>query len=189
MALYTEIDDRLRTFLESQRIFFVATAPSGPGGHVNVSPKGVDLLRVLGPATVPYADYTGSGVETIAHLRGNGRIVIMLCAFTGPPRIVRLHGQGEAIEPQDPEFAGMLGELGATGPVRSIIRVRIARISDSCGFGVPLFQFEEQRTQLPRWAANKGESGLLQYQRAKNAESIDGLPGLRWVEETEDMAS
>jgi Pyridoxamine 5'-phosphate oxidase len=101
MSVYTEIDARIREFIESQHMFFVGTAPSGPGGHVNISPKGIDSLRVLGPKTVAYADYTGSGIETVAHLRENGRIAIMLCAFTGPPRIVRLHGRGEAIEPQD----------------------------------------------------------------------------------------
>ncbi len=186
MALYTEIDQRLRGFIESQPMFFVATAPSGQGGHVNVSPKGIDSLHVLGPATVAYADFTGSGVETIAHLRENGRIVIMLCAFTGPPRIVRLHGRGTAIEPQDAGFGEVCGQLtrqSQEAGLRSIIRVEIERISDSCGYGVPLFHFEAQRDQLPRWAAKQGSSGLRDYQRAKNARSIDGLDGLRWMEE------
>jgi hypothetical protein len=113
----------------------------------------------------------------------------MLCAFAGPPRIVRLHGHGEAIEPQDAEFAALLEKLGGSHPARSIIRVHVERISDSCGFAVPLFQFQEQRIQLTKWAAGKGESGLLEYQRAKNAKSIDGLPGLRRVEDSKDMPS
>ncbi len=188
MANLTEIDSRLRAFLETQRMFFVATAPSGPGGHVNVSPKGIDSLRVLGAKSVAYADFPGSGVETIAHLRDNGRIVIMLCAFAGPPRIVRLHGRGEAIEPQDAGFEELLFRMGppsaaATPPVRSIIRVDIDRISDSCGYGVPLFQFEAQRDQLTQWANKRGPAGIRDYQRAKNAKSIDGLGGLRWAEE------
>ncbi len=184
MALYTEIDSRLREFLEAQRMFFVATAPAGPSGHVNVSPKGIECLRVLGPTTVAYADYPGSGVETIAHLRENGRITIMLCAFNGPPRIVRLHGRGEAIEPQDPGFEELRFQLGPEAmPTRSIIRVEIERISDSCGYAVPLYEFQEQRTQLTRWAEKKGSAGLHDYERAKNARSIDGLKGLRWVED------
>ena len=181
MRKISEIDERLQGFIESQHMFFVATAPSGPEGHINVSPKGLEALRVLGPSTIAYVDHNGSGVETIAHLRENGRIVIMMCAFAGSPRIVRLHGHGEAIEPQDAEFAGLLEKLGGSHPARSIIRVHVERISDSCGFAVPLFQFQEQRTQLTKWAAGKGDSGLLGYQRAKNAKSIDGLPGLRRV--------
>ena len=186
MALYHQIDQRLHDFIAAQHVFFVATAPSGPGGHVNVSPKGIDSLRVLGPTTVAYADFPGSGVETIAHLRGNGRIVIMLCAFTGPPRIVRLYGSGTAIEPQDEGFTDLRIQLGqanneAVPPARSIIRVEIERIADSCGYGVPLFEIQAQRDQLTRWAAAKGPSAILDYQRAKNARSIDGLTGLRWV--------
>jgi hypothetical protein len=184
MSVYTKIDARIREFIEAQHMFFVGTAPSGPGGHVNISPKGIDSLRVLGPKTVAYADYTGSGIETVAHLRENGRIVIMLCAFTGPPRIVRLHGRGEAIEPEDDGFASLLVELrGADStevpPLRSIIRIEVERISDSCGYGVPLYQFEMQRTQLTRWASSKGPAGLREYQRIKNSQSIDGLQGLR----------
>jgi len=184
MGLFTEIDSRLREFIESQPMFFVASAPSGPDGRVNVSPKGIDCLRVLGSKTVAYADYPGSGVETIAHLRENGRIVIMLCAFTGPPRIVRLHGRGEVTEPQDAGFEELRFQLGEeTLPTRSIIRVEIERVSDSCGYGVPLMEFQEQRTQLSRWAEKKGVAGIRDYQRAKNARSIDGLSGLRWVED------
>ncbi len=183
MGLLVEIDQRLREFIQAQHVFFVATAPSGPGGHVNVSPKGIEALRVLGPREVAYADYPGSGVETIAHLRENGRIVIMLCAFVGSPRVVRLHGRGVALEPQDAGFEELRFQLGPEAiPTRSIIRVEVERVSDSCGFGVPLYEFQEQRTQLPRWAEKKGAEGILEYERRKNARSIDGLTGLRWVE-------
>ena len=196
---YPELDDVLTRFIQAQSVFFVATAPLAAEGHVNLSPKGLDTFRILGPKTVAYLDIFGSGVETIAHLRENGRIVIMLCAFTGPPRILRLHGRGEAIEPQDAGFSQLYDQLRqpelrepgieplaeAAPPLRSVIRVEIQRISDSCGYGVPLYEFEADRTQLTRWAAGKGTSGLRDYQRAKNARSLDGLPGLRWVEEEE----
>lgn len=183
MGLLTEVDSRLREFIESQRLFFVATAPSGSAGHVNVSPKGIECLRVLGPRMVAYADYPGSGIETVAHLRENGRITIMLCAFSGAPRIVRLHGRGEVIEPQDPGFEELRFQLGPEAmPTRSIIRVEVERVSDSCGFAVPLFEFQEQRTQLARWAEKKGIEGIRKYERDKNARSIDGLKGLKWVE-------
>lgn len=189
MAKYTEIDSRLRAFLEAQHMFFVATAPSGLGGHVNVSPKGIDSLRILSPRVVAYADFPGSGVETIAHLRDNGRIVIMLCAFAGAPRIVRLYGRGDAIEPQDQGFEELMFQMGPaageTPPLRAVIRVEIERISDSCGYGVPLYQFEAQRDQLTQWAAKRGAAGIRDYQRAKNARSIDGLKGLNWAEEEE----
>jgi hypothetical protein len=183
MGLLAEIDPRLKEFIEAQQVFFVATAPSGPGGHVNVSPKGIEALRLLGSSSVAYADYPGSGVETVAHLRDNGRIVIMLCAFSGPPRVVRLHGRGTAIEPQDAGFEELRFQLGPEAmPTRTIIRVEVERVSDSCGFGVPLFEFREQRTQLARWAEKKGTQGIRDYERSKNARSIDGLTGLRWVE-------
>src|SRR5580704_14831610 len=183
MGLLTEIDSRLREFIEAQQMFFVATAPSGAKGHVNVSPKGIDCLRVLSPTSIAYGDYPGSGVETIAHLRENGRITIMLCAFNGPPRIVRLHGRGEVIEPQDAGFQEFRFQLGKEAlPTRSIIRVEVERVSDSCGYGVPLMEFKEHRTQLTRWAEKKGAAGIRDYERAKNARSIDGLKGLRWVE-------
>jgi Pyridoxamine 5'-phosphate oxidase len=178
---YPELDDGLRQFVEKQQVFFVATAPSGAEGHVNCSPKGLDTLRILGPTTVAYLDYVGSGAETIAHLRQNGRIVIMLCAFEGPPRIVRLHGRGDVVEPGDAEFAPLLERFEPGPGVRSIIRIEIDRIADSCGYGVPGLRFEGERTQLPAWAERKGSDGLRDYQRTKNASSLDGLPALRWV--------
>ncbi len=178
---YAEIDDRLRAFIAAQRVFFVATAPAGAEGHVNLSPKGLDALRILDPRTVAYIDYVGSGVETIAHLRENGRIVVMLCAFDGPPKIVRLHGRGEAIEPGHAEFERLRAQFAPGGAARSIIRIALDRISDSCGYGVPEYRYVGERQQLGAWADQKGAAGVRAYQEANNAASIDGLPGLRWV--------
>jgi hypothetical protein len=180
--VYAEIDAGLQDFIRAQHVFFVATAPLSAAAHINLSPKGLDTLRVLGPHTVVYLDYVGSGAETIAHLRENGRIVVMLCAFQGPPRIVRFHGRGEVLEPQDQEFDQLRGLFPPEPAGRALIRIAIERIADSCGFGVPLYAFEGQRSQLPVWAARKGEDRILEYQEDKNRVSIDGLPALRWPE-------
>jgi hypothetical protein len=175
---FEQIDDALRELIERQHVFFVATAPTSVDGHVNCSPKGLDSFRVLGPTTVAYLDYVGSGAETIAHVRENGRIVLMFCAFEGPPKIVRLHGRAQVLEPDHAEFASLIA-LYEPGPgVRSIIRIEVDRISDSCGFGVPVLRYEKERTQLTLWAEKKGESGLETYKRQKNATSIDGIPAL-----------
>lgn len=179
--LYDEISDALKEFLVEQHVFFVGTAPSGPGGHVNVSPKGMNSFRVLGPRRVAYVDYTGSGVETIAHLRDNGRIVLMFCAFEGSPKIVRLYGQGTVIEPEDDEFAPMLGRFAPKLRPRSIVSVALDRIADSCGFAVPLYDYRGERDHLIAWSDRKTDEELERYQREKNAASIDGLPGLRWA--------
>jgi hypothetical protein len=173
------IDDGLRQFVEGQHVFFVATAPAGSEGHINCSPKGLDSLRILGPTTVAYLDYTGSGAETIAHLRENGRIVLMFCAFEGPPKIVRFHGLGTVVEPDDDRFPELRALYTPEIGVRSFIVVEVERISDSCGFGVPLLRYEADRTQLPAWAGKKGDAGLETYRETKNAASIDGLPALR----------
>jgi hypothetical protein len=177
------IDERIRSFIEAQHVFFVASAPTGPGGHVNVSPKGLDSLRVLGPNTVAYLDYVGSGAETIAHLRENGRIVLMFCAFNGSPNIVRLHGSGEVLEPGDTEFAELRPRFPEALGTRSLILVTVARVGTSCGYSVPFYKYEGDRTTLDDWAEKKGPEKLPQYQREKNATSIDGLPALRWVTE------
>ncbi len=175
---YDAIDGKLEDFMSRQHVFFVATAPLAGDGLVNVSPKGLDSFRVLGPRTVAYLDLTGSGIETVAHLKENGRIVIMFCAFDGPPRIVRLHGRGEVVEPGAPEFDDLAGRFPDHPGVRSVIRVHCHRIQDSCGFGVPRMTFEEDRTQLPAYAERKGPEGLAEYKATKNAVSLDGLPGL-----------
>ena len=173
------IDDRLRRFLTGQPMFFVATAPLDASGYVNVSPKGLDSFRVLGPTEVAYLDCTGSGAETLAHLRENGRITLMFCAFEGPPKILRLYGQGRAVEPGDDAFAPLRELFPPHLTARSIIRIQIQRIADSCGWGVPLLSHEGDRTQLLDWAERKGPDGIEAYQREKNATSIDGLPALR----------
>jgi hypothetical protein len=174
-----EIDAALRAFVERQKMFFVATAPSGDSGHINCSPKGLDTLRVLGPSAIAYIDYTGSGVETIAHLRENGRIVVMLCAFDGAPRIVRFYGHGRVVEPADDGFAALAARFDPGPGVRAVIYVDVEKAIDSCGFGVPLMSFGGERTQLAAWAERKGAEGLVAYRREKNAVSLDGLPGLR----------
>ena len=186
--MYEAIDDRLRAWIERQSLFFVGTAPASVEGHVNVSPKGpIGTLRVLDPLTVAYLDIVGSGAETIAHLRENGRIVIMLCAFQGPPRILRLHGRGEVLSAADPRFEELLEAAAFEQPQapearRAIILVRLARISDSCGYGVPLLREEGLRPHVDAWAAKKlrtgGPDALAVYQRDNNVQSVDGLPAL-----------
>lgn len=178
---YPEIDGPLRAFIERQRMFFVGSAPSGGAGHVNVSPKGLDTFRVLGPRRVGYLDYNGSGVETIAHIRENGRLTIMFCAFEGKPNIVRLYGAGHAVEPGATGYDDLLAAFGlgaSTAKVRSIIVLDVERITDSCGFGVPLYSYVGDREQLTAWAERKTAEELRAYQLQKNATSIDGLPGL-----------
>ena len=173
------IDEKLARFLADQPVFFVATAPTGAGGHINLSPKGVaGTFSILDPLTVAYLDLTGSGIETVAHLRDNGRIVLMFCAFSGRPRIVRLHGRGMAVLPGSAEWEPLAGRFPPAPGARSVIKVSLDRLSDSCGFGVPLMTYQEDRTELPAWAVRKGEEGLIEYQAQKNALSIDGLPGL-----------
>ena len=180
--VYPSIDDRLRSFIQSQPVFFVATAPSGDTGHVNCSPKGNrDSLVVLGDHEVAYQDMTGSGVETIAHLRENGRIVIMFCTFEGPPRIVRLHGRGEVVTAGHARFDELAGLFPPHLSFRAVIRVDVERISDSCGYGVPLMPFERHRENLDHWADQKGPDGIAAYRSEKNASSIDDLPGLPGV--------
>jgi len=176
---YDAIDAKLRAFIDAQKMFFVATAPVTPDGHINVSPKGLaGTFAVIDDRTIAYLDLTGSGVETIAHLRENGRICVMFCAFDGRPRIVRVHGVGDVVEPNDDEFETLSAHFDAYPGVRSIIRVRAGRISDSCGYGVPLYNHQGERDQLQRWADQKGEDGVAQYRRDRNAESLDGLPSL-----------
>ncbi len=178
--VHEAIDGRLREFVLSQPVFFVATAPT-QGGHVNVSPKGMrGTFAVLDERRVAYLDYTGSGVETIAHLRDNGRITLMFCAFAGPPNIVRLHGWGEAVLPDDPRFPSLRAEFGeqADHGVRSVIVVDVDRVSDSCGFAVPLLDYAGERTLLTEWAGRKSTEDLVTYRKERNATSIDGMPGL-----------
>jgi hypothetical protein len=177
---YDGIDERLAGFLLRQPVFFVGTAPLAADGHVNLSPKGLaGSFAVLDEHRVAYLDLTGSGVETIAHLRENGRIVMMFCAFAGPPRIVRLHGRGEAHVVGTARFDELCPLFPAHPGIRSIISVDVARVADSCGYGVPEMQVVGDRTRLIEWTgARESEGALASYQADKNARSIDGLPGL-----------
>ena len=175
---YDTITDELGSFIARQHVFFVATAASAPDGHVNVSPKGLDTFVVLDPLTVAWLDLTGSGVETIAHLRENGRITVMFCAFEGPPRIVRLHGDGNVLDLDDGRAAPLLARFPDYPGRRSVITVAVERISTSCGYGVPLLEYRGDRSTLLEWAERKGPAGITAYHADKNAHSIDGLPGV-----------
>jgi hypothetical protein len=174
----SSLDDAARRFIEAQHIFFVASAPLDAAGHVNLSPKGLDTFRILSPATVAYLDFNGSGVETIAHLKENGRIVLMFCAFQGPPNILRLYGHGRVVEPHQTEFATLAPNFPLHENARSIIVVELTRVTDSCGYGVPRFTYDGEREQLAAWASRQGEQGLKSYRQRKNKHSIDGLPGV-----------
>lgn len=175
---YDGIDAALAAWLAAQPVFFVATAPLAADGHVNVSPRGLDCFSVLAPTTVAWVDRTGSGVETVAHLRENGRITLMWCAFSGPPKIVRLHGRGRVCLPGSPEYGDVTARHPASLSTRCVVVVEVERVSDSCGYGVPLMDLVGERDQLERWALSKGEQGLVAYRAEKNALSLDGLPGL-----------
>ena len=179
--VFDGIDERNAEFIRAQHLFFAATAPLGGEGHVNLSPKGLEGLAIVDPHRVAYLDLMGSGIETVAHVRENGRIVLMFCAFEGPPRILRVHGRGEAVEPGDDawdESVGHFPKLGDHRLVRSVVRVRVTRVADSCGFGVPLYRYEGERSQLFDWAERKDDATLERYAREYNAKSLDGLPGL-----------
>jgi hypothetical protein len=184
--VYDVIDDKLAAWIGRQRMFFVATAPLAADGHVNISPKGpIESLRILGPRRVAYLDLIGSGAETVAHVRENGRIVLMFCAFDGPPRIVRLHGHGKVVQIGEASFEAMNAELNfsdvaaAHEASRAIVVIDVERISDSCGYGVPLMDYTGERPHQMAWIASKrrgGDDALLDYVVERNAASIDGLP-------------
>jgi len=174
--LHEGIDAELTAWMAQQHVFFVATSPLAVNQHLNVSPKGGDSFRVLGPREVVYQDYTGSGAETVAHLRENGRIIIMFCAFASAPRVVRLHGRGQVVTLRDQQF----NELSARFPdnlgTRAFIRIAVDRVSSSCGYAVPFLDFRGPRDALDHWAQTKGPEKLKDYRAQKNQRSIDGLP-------------
>jgi hypothetical protein len=185
--IYEHIDERLKTWIGKQSMFFVGTAPAGSDGHINVSPKGpIGSLQVLDEQTVAYLDIVGSGAETIAHLRENGRIVVMFCAFEGPPRILRLHGVGDVVLPGDDEFDDLLAagfqEPAAPEARRAIIRVDVTRVADSCGYGVPLLSYDGERPHSDLSTAKRlrveGPNAMRDYESRHNRHSIDGLPAL-----------
>lgn len=172
------IERSLQSWIRQQHIFFVATAPEDTNGHINCSPKGADSFRILDPLTVAYQDLTGSGVETIAHLKENGRILIMFCAFEGAPKIVRLHGKGEALLKDTAEYDKLALNFNYHPGTRAIIRVEVQRISTSCGYSVPLYDYVDQRDVLDKWTEKKSPEELIAYRDKNNQVSIDGLPGL-----------
>jgi len=175
---YPAIEGAIKEFIEGQQMFFVGSAPLDAKGHVNISPKGLDTLRILGPKTVAYLDLTGSGIETVSHVRENGRIVLMFCAFQGPPKILRLYGEGKVVEEHDAEFPGLQAKFPRHDGIRSIIVVELTDIIDSCGYGVPLFKYEGQREQHAAWARKIGPEAVKTYQQKENRRSLDGLPGI-----------
>lgn len=180
MKVYEEITPKLEAFIKAQKLYFVATAPRDDDGHINLSPKGYDSFAVLGPDEVAWLDVGGSGIETMAHLKENGRIVVMFCAFEGAPLILRLFGKGEAVQFDDPRFPDLLAKFPSFDKARAIIKIKLDRIQDSCGWGVPFMDFREERDQLKRYADNPkitAEQWAEGYY-AKNAESIDGLTGV-----------
>jgi Pyridoxamine 5'-phosphate oxidase len=186
--VFEGIDERLKRWIADQSMYFVGSAPLDEDGHVNISPKGpIETLRVLDPHTVAYLDFVGSGAETIAHLRENGRIVIMLCAFQGPPRILRVYGRGRIVTAADSDFNELADRCAFPAPAtpearRAIVVLEVERVADSCGYGVPLMSYEGQRPHMELWAAKKvrvgGPEALLEYQREHNSLSIDGLPAV-----------
>jgi hypothetical protein len=170
--LYNALTPELRAFIAQQKLFFVATA--GEQGAVNVSPKGMDSLRVMDEHTVRWLNLTGSGNETAAHVLENGRMTLMFCAFEGKPLILRLYGQARTIHPRDPQWAHWLADFPALPGARQIFELHIERAQTSCGMAVPFYDFVGEREQLNRWAEKKGEAGIEQYWREKNALSLDG---------------
>ena len=170
---YSQLTTGLQEFIAQQKIFFTATAPTE--GRINLSPKGIDTFRYIDNTTVAYLDLTGSGNETAAHLHENGRITIMFCSFTKKPLILRLYGQGTVID-LNSDRASELGSLFSDFPgARQIILLNIESAQTSCGYGVPIFEFQEERQTLITWAKNKGERGIQKYQKQNNLKSIDGL--------------
>jgi hypothetical protein len=176
------ITPELQAFIEAQPLFFVATAPLSGSGHVNLSPKGLDTLRVLSSDRVAYLDLTGSGNETAAHVTENARITLMFCAFAGPPRILRLYGRGSVAPPGSPGWRALAPRFAEYPGARQIIVADVTRVQTSCGYAVPRMDLVQQRDTLVRWAAAKGDA-LRDYRRQKNATSIDGLAAPLEVDE------
>lgn len=173
--VHSELPADLQAFLERQHVFFVATAPLSPDAHVNVSPKGLDALKVLSPHEIGYLDLTGSGNETSAHILENGRVTVMACAFEGPPNILRIYGRGSVHLPGSSRWEELRPRFPDLEGARQIVTVRVERVQTSCGYAVPLMEFKDHRTMLTKWAAVKGAEGLEQYRMEKNEASIDGL--------------
>jgi len=171
---YSDLDASLQNFIKEQKIFFTATAPQK--GRINLSPKGIDSFRCIDNKTVAYLDLTGSGNETSAHLNEDSRMTIMFCSFSDNPLILRLYGQGKLIRPRDKEWQTFYSLFKPLPGERQIIVLEVDSAQTSCGFGVPVYEFKEERKTLIEWANKKGEQGIYEYWEAKNLKSIDGLP-------------
>ena len=174
--VHDSITAEFRDWISKQYVFFVASAPLGADGHVNVSPKGHDCLRVLDESTVAYLDLTGSGAETAAHIAENGRLTLMWCAFEGPPRILRLYGRGESVLPGSARWQELSPHFEMLPGARQIVVNHVERVQTSCGFAVPFMDYREERETLIRYTVKKGEDGMREYRAEKNQRSIDGLP-------------
>lgn len=193
---YDTIDEKMAAWIGAQPMFFVATAPNDPAGHINISPKGArDTFRLLGPTRYAWLDLVGSGAETIAHLRESGRIVVMFCAFDGPPKVIRLHGTGRVVQAHEPEFADLVAAFAPNAEIlrilRSVIVVEVSRIADSCGFVVPRMALVEERQQLFAWGDTKertlGDGWKAKYIATNNQASIDGLAALASADGATDI--
>jgi hypothetical protein len=171
---YDHINKRISKFIESQKIFFVATAAEE--SRINLSPKGMDTFRVLDEKRVIWLNLTGSGNETAAHLAADGRITLMLCSFEGPPMILRIYGSGKVIHPQDEQWNELIGYFPDLAGKRQIIDTRVELVQTSCGMSIPFYEFKSERRELDDWARDKGEEGIRDYWKEKNVKSIDGLP-------------
>lgn len=175
---FEKLTPHLKEFIQKQKLFFVSTAPLSAEGLVNVSPKGWDSIRFLDDHTAAYIDLTGSGIETIAHVKENQRITLLFCAFEGPPKLVRLHGKGRIYEKNSTEFQELLPLFPNYPSARAIIKIELIRISDSCGYTVPFYEYKGERDTMNKWLERKGLDSLDAYQEEKNRRSLDGLKGL-----------
>jgi hypothetical protein len=176
--IYEQLDDKLIDFIRRQKVFFVATAPLSAGGSVNVSPKGYDSLAIIDRRTVAYVDLGGSGIETHAHIRQNGRVTLMFCAFEGPANILRLYGRGQAVAFNEPGFVEQMKLFPSFERARGVVTIHVDRVADSCGWGVPYFDYRGERDQLRRWVDAKPYDEWAERRLSSNGLSIDGLPGL-----------
>lgn len=171
---FDQLNDAQIAFIQQQKLFFTATAPKS--GRINLSPKGMDTLRILSHTQVAYLDLTGSGNETAAHIAQNGRITLMFCSFTEKPLILRLYGHGEVITPNNSKWQNHIEVFDLLPGMRQIIVLKISSVQTSCGYAVPLYSYEGERGTLERWVEKKGEQGIRQYWEERNQTSIDGLP-------------
>lgn len=173
--LYDALSPEHEAFIRRQPLYFVASAPLGADGHVNVSPKGLDTFRILDARTVAYLDLTGSGNETAAHLQENGRLTLMFCSFEDSPKILRLYCRARAVTRRSAEWQDLIARFPAFPGTRQIVVAEVRQVQSSCGFGVPLMEIVSQRPLLPDWADRKGPEALVEYRRTRNAASLDGL--------------